>query len=285
MALDQVDVDRLEKAEKELTFFEHLELLRWHLIRSVCYVIALAIIIFLFKDFVFGQIILGPNNSNFLTYQAFCKLSNSLGLGERLCFVPSGVQIQVTEMGEAFITHIKVSIVLGLVLAFPLVFWEVWSFIKPGLLEKERKYANGIVFICSFLFSLGVIFGYFVLSPFAFNFLANYQIAGVDVQAPRLASVVSYMTMFTVPIGFIFQLPVVVYFFTKIGLLTPAIMKQYRRHAVILILALAAMITPPDIITQFLVGIPLFILYEISINISARVLKKEKENELIKIEP
>jgi len=178
------------------------------------------------------------------------------------------------ELGEQFFTHLKVSIWLGIIISFPYIFWEMWRFIKPGLYAKEQKAARGIVFVCSFLFLLGVLFGYYVISPFAITFLAGYSIATEVVSSPTLSSYVNYMTMFTVPTGIIFELPVVVYFLSRIGLVTPEFMKKYRRHAVIVILIFAAIITPPDVITQFLIGIPVFILYEISIHISRRAAKK-----------
>ncbi|MEY2904922.1 MAG: hypothetical protein RJA52_938, partial [Bacteroidota bacterium] len=181
--------------------------------------------------------------------------------------------------GESFITSIKVSFIAGFILSFPYVFWEIWKFISPGLYKKEKRATRGIVLICSILFLIGVLFGYFVIAPFAVNFLAGYQIPGVE-NSPTLNSFITYMVMFTAPAGLIFELPIVVYFLSKIGLLTPKIMRTYRRHAIIGILILAALITPPDVVTQFLIGIPLFILYEISIFVSAKVeADQEKEDE------
>ena len=157
---------------------------------------------------------------------------------------------------------------LGIIVSFPYIFWEIWRFVKPGLYSNEKKAARGIVFVCSTLFLLGVLFGYYVISPFAVSFLAGYSISPEVVSSPSLASYVNNMTMFTVPTGIIFELPVVIYFFSRIGIVTPDIMKKYRRHAVIIILIFAAIITPPDIVTQFLIGLPVFFLYEASIHIS-----------------
>jgi len=196
-----------------------------------------------------------------------------------MCFAPPEFRKQAIGFGEAFITSIKVSIIGGIILAFPYVFWEIWRFIKPGLYPEERRYTRGVVFICSFLFFLGVLFGYFIIAPFAINFLAGYTIPGVE-NSPTLNSFINYMIMFTAPAGLIFELPVLVFFLTKIGLLTSETMRTYRRHSIIVILLLSAIITPPDVVTQFLIAIPLSILYEISIVIARRVERKEAEESL-----
>jgi len=260
-----------------MSFLDHLEELRWHVIRSLIAAVIAAITIFFFKDFLFNTVIYGPLNGEFPTYQWFCSLSESLNLGQRLCFEPVALNRISVEFGETFFLHIKISFIMGLILAFPYIFWEFWRFIKPGLHKKEQKMTRGVVFVCSLLFLMGVLFGYFIIAPFAVNFLASYTIPAVE-NTPRITSFVNYMVMFVVPAGMIFELPIVVYFLSKLGLLTPAFMKKYRKHSLIIILILAAVITPPDIITQFLIGIPLYILYEISIIICRRVTKRlEKE--------
>lgn len=288
MPLDQIDVGddyykgddstkQLPSPESEMSFLDHLEELRWHIIRSVCAILLVGIVLFLMPDFVFDTVIFGPKNQDFLSYRAINGLLDAIGFGADRQFVPVDFELQITELGEEFLIHIKVSFILGFILAFPYVFWEIWRFIKPGLYPKEQKAVRGIVLICSFLFFLGVLFGYFVIAPFAVNFLAGYSVADVVVTQPKLSSFVNYMVMFTAPAGMIFELPIVVFFFSKMGLVTPDLMRKYRRHSVIVILILAALITPPDVVTQFLIGIPLFILYEISINISARVAKQLEE--------
>lgn len=287
MALDQVDIDQYEvndkgelqpKVEKEMSFLDHLEELRWHIIRSLVAVIIFAIIIFIAKDFVFDVLILGPTKPNFFSYVTINNVVEAIGFGGN--FGPQKpIEITVIDMGELFLVHIKSSMILGFIISFPYLFWEFWNFIKPGLYDNEQKAVRGIVFICSFLFFLGVLFGYYVISPFAVTFLAGYELAGIVPQI-RLSSFVNYMVMFTAPAGMIFELPVVVYFLSKIGLLTPEFMKKYRRHAIIIILAISAIITPPDVVTQFLIGIPLYILYELSIGISAKM-AKQYEAELV----
>ncbi|MDF1863773.1 MAG: twin-arginine translocase subunit TatC [Saprospiraceae bacterium] len=279
MPLDQIDVDKYEEEqEKEMSFLEHLEELRWHLVRSIAAVFVIGIIVFLAKDFVFDKIIFAPRYDSFLTYQVICGFSELIGMGETLCFYPPDLKIIVIELGEVFFTHIKVSVILAFALAFPYLFWEIWRFVKPGLYDKEQKATRGIVLICSGLFLMGILFGYYVISPFAVTFLAGYPLAGLDQATVALSSFVNYMIMFTVPSGLIFELPIVVFFLAKAGLVTPEFMRTYRKHAFIIILVLAAVVTPPDVVTQFLIGIPLFILYEISIHIAKRVEKQhEKE--------
>lgn len=257
--------------EKEMSFIDHLEELRWHIVRIIAAIAFFGIITFVFRTFVFDNIIFGPRNASFPTYQFFCSLS------EATCFAPVEFDLIAIQMGEQFFTAIKVSFWIGLIVSFPYVFYEIWSFIKPGLYKKERKAARGIVFSCSMLFLLGVLFGYFVIAPFAINFLIGFDI-GEASASPSLSSYVNYMTLFTVPTGILFQLPIFVYFFSIIGLITPELMKKYRRHAFIIILLIAAVTTPPDVITQFLVGVPVYFLYEFSIIISRRAAKKYQDS-------
>lgn len=274
MPLDQIDIDNLpSKDQAEMSFLDHLEALRWHIIRAICSILVFAVVVFLSEKFLFESVILAHKEKDFATYQFFCSLS------ETFCFYPSPFKLETTDLQEIFITHLKVSFILGFIVAFPYIFWEIWRFVKPGLYAEEQKAARGIVFICSLLFFMGVLFGYFVIAPFAVTFLSNYSIGAGDVAvAPKLSSYVGLITMLTLPVGLVFELPVVVFFFSKIGLVTPAFMRQYRRHAFVVILILAAVITPPDVITQFLIGIPLYALYEISIYISARVQTKKEAN-------
>ncbi len=255
-----------ENDHAEMNFLEHLEELRWHIIRSLIAIILVGIVVFISRPFVFDTIIFGPKNEWFPTYKLFG-------------FKPADFDILPREMGESFFTHIKVSFILGLIVVFPYVFWEFWRFIKPGLYEKEKKAARGIVFICSSLFLLGVVFGYYIVAPFAVTFLGSYSVGLDAINSPSLASYVSTLTMCTLPMGLVFELPVIVYFLSKIGLVTAEGMKAYRRHAIIIILILAAIITPPDVVTQFLIGIPVYILYEFSILIAARVQKKVDSEE------
>ena len=276
MALDQIDVDSYKMtAGKEMSFLDHLEELRWHIIRAAASVFVFGIIAFIAKDFVFNNIVFAPKYPDFFTYKAICNLSNAVGMGDAMCFTPPDFTFITPIFGELFIQHIKVSVMLGIIASFPYIFWEIWRFIKPGLYVKEQQAARGMVLICSGLFLTGVLFGYYIIAPFAITFLAGYEIEGV-VAMPALSSYINYMTMFTLPVGIVFELPIVVFFLSKIGLVTPEFMKSYRRHAAVLILIVAAIITPPDVVTQVLVGMPLYVLYEISIIISRRVVNKQK---------
>lgn len=268
MALDQVDVDNLEQ-KSEMTVFDHIDELRSRIIKALASIVITGIICYVFNDEIFKYVIFGPTHDWFPTYQ----LLNNL-FGADIGGVPE-FEKQAIGFAEAFITAIKVSFVIGLVISFPLVFRQLWLFIKPGLYKKEQKATRGIVFICSLLFIIGVSFGYFIISPFATKFLMGYTIEGVK-NIPTLGSYLSYMVMFTLPSGLIFELPVLVYFLAKIGLIGADTMKKYRKHAIIVILMLSAFLTPPDIFTQFMIGIPLMILYEIGIVVARRV---EKQNE------
>lgn len=281
MALDQMDVDEYDwkdgelqrPGDKEMSFLDHLEELRWHIIRSLGIIAVIGIVLFIFYEWYFGTILLGPTRPDFISYDLFCRASKAVKLGEALCFSPPEFKAIAVGFAEAFITAIKMSFVGGFVLAFPFVFWEFWRFVRPGLYAHERKAARGVVFVCSMLFLLGICFGYFIIAPFAINFLVNFTIPGVE-NTPTLNSVISYMTMFTLPAGLVFELPIVVHFLSRLGIITPDNMRQYRKHSIIGILILASVLTPPDVVTQFLIGVPLFFLYEISIFVSARAAKK-----------
>ena len=256
------------KTPDEMSFLEHLEHLRWHIIRSLAAIIVVAIVVFIAKDIVFDKVIMSPTRKDFLTYRFLCNL------GEQLCIYPEGITVYTRQLGEQFVIHLKTSFWLGLIVAFPYVFHEFWKFISPGLYEKERKAARGVVFICSTLFLSGVVFGYFVISPFAVTFLSSYSVSAEVANTFTLSSLVDYMTMFTLPTGLIFQLPVVMYFLAKVGIITSEFLKQYRKHSIVIILIAASIITPPDVITQILISTPLYLLYELSIVVVKRVEKK-----------
>jgi sec-independent protein translocase protein TatC len=272
MPLDQIDVDKIDPiTKKEMSFLDHLEALRWHLVRSVIAVIVGAIAIFSAKDFIFNQIIFAPRYKEFFTYRIICSIS------ELLCFEPPQFQIITRDLAEKFIVHFKSSIALGFIVAFPYVFWEIWRFVKPALYEKELKAARGIVFVCTMLFLLGVLFGYYVIAPFSISFLAGYEVGDI-MATPTLASYMNYMIMFTLPVGLVFELPVVVYFFSRVGLIGPESMRKQRRVAFVVILIVAALITPTtDAVTLLIVTFPLYGLYEISIIVSGKA-RKQLEN-------
>ena len=278
MPLDQLHEQERQQSERgEMSFFDHISELRKHILRSVLAIAIGGIAAFMNKEFVFETLIFGPKNPNFITFRVMCDLSRKMGMGDAGCFAPPQFNLITRQLGEVIMQHLFVSFWIGLIAAFPYVIYEVWRFISPGLHEFERRAARGIIFICSLLFFFGVAFGYFVIAPFSISFLAGYTLEGLEV-APTLDSYVSYMTMFTLPTGLVFEMPIVVYFLAKIGILGPATMRAYRRHAVVALLIVAAIITPPDVVSQTIVGIPLFLLYEISILVAARVKRKRDKS-------
>lgn len=278
MPLDQVDVDKWEydengkpvlAEEKEMSFLDHLEELRWHIIRALIAIALGGVLLFIFRDFYFKEILLGPLNDHFPGFRFLCWISTQLSLGEVLCFKAPDLNIITMSFAEEFIASIKYAFLGGFVVAFPYVFYQMWLFIRPGLYEEEQRATRGVVMICSLLFFIGVSFGYFVVTPFAVNFLGNFQLPNITNTA-TLSSFVGYMIMFTLPSALIFELPVVIHFLSRFGLVTAQGMKTYRRHSLVGILVLASILTPPDVVTQILIAIPLYILYELSIFIAKR---------------
>ncbi|MBL0027316.1 MAG: twin-arginine translocase subunit TatC [Saprospiraceae bacterium] len=258
---------------KEMGFLDHLEELRWHVIRAGIAVIAISSVALMFQNEIFEYVIYAPKKPSFITYRLFCALS------EATCIHPPELQLITREMGEQFFMGITVSLYIGLIVAFPYIFYEFWKFIKPGLYEGELKIANRLIAATSFLFILGVCFGYYVIAPFAITFLGSYTVGTEAINSPTLSSYVNYMTMFTIPVGLSFELPIVVYFLAKIGIIGPEIMKKFRKEAFLIIFIVAAVITPPDALTQILVGVPMYVLYEISISVAARVVRDAKREE------
>jgi sec-independent protein translocase protein TatC len=264
----------------EMTFVDHLEALRWHLVRGLSVTGILAIIAFFNRTIIFDGIILAPKNLNFASYRWACEFSNFIGLGDRLCLKTITFEVFNLQMAGQFTQHIIVSFIAGIIVGFPFLAWEMWRFLKPALSAKERTYASGIVFYTSLLFFMGVLFGYYVICPVSIQFLGSYHVSAEVANQINLTSYISTITMITLATSIIFELPILVYFLTKIGLITPDLMRQYRKHALIIILIVSAVITPPDIASQILLAIPFFILYEVSIKISKvvylRQLKVEK---------
>lgn len=276
MPLDQID------EESDMSFLDHLEELRWHLIRSLIAIVLLAVLAFVSKEIVFGRIILGPSKTDFLTYQWLCQLADLIG-SEALCIKELPFIIQSRQMTGQFSMHLTSSFVIGLIVAFPYAFWEIWRFIKPGLYPTERKAARGATFYVSLLFTLGILFGYFVVAPISVNFLANYQIDASILNEFDIISYVSTVTTLVLACGVLFQLPIVVFFMTRAGLVTSQLLKAYRKHAIVVILVLGAMLTPPDPISQILIAVPLVLLYQVGIAIAKRV-ERRAEKALMKID-
>nr|WP_206769308.1 twin-arginine translocase subunit TatC [Cyclobacterium marinum] len=262
-----------------MSFLDHLEQLRWHLLRSISAILIFMVLAFLSKGFVFGQVILGPSKVDFVTYRMLCKLSELFYL-PALCIEKLPFIIQSRQMTGQFSMHITSSLVVGLIAAFPYVFWEIWRFISPGLYAKERNAARGAVFFVSLLFFMGASFGYFILSPLSINFLSNYQLDPSIANEFDITSYVSTLSMLVLASAVMFQLPVVIYFLTQAGLVSSAMLKAYRRHSIVVILVLSAVITPPDVISQILIAMPILVLYEAGIIIAKRLERKRREEEL-----
>lgn len=269
----------MKKEQHEMSFLDHLEVLRWTLIRSSVAVLVFAGVAFMMKDFIFNKIILLPKDPSFYTYRFLCSVSQKFGT-QGLCIDEIPFIVQSRTMAGQFSAHIWTSITAGFIIGFPFILWEIWKFIKPGLYPKERKNAKSFIIISSFLFFLGILFGYYVITPLSVNFLGAYRVANEVQNNIDLASYIGLLRASVLASGLIFEMPIIIYFLTTMGLVTPEFLRKYRKYALVLVLILAALITPPDIISQVIVAIPMMILYEVSIMISKVIIKKQnKEKE------
>ncbi len=259
----------------EMSFLDHLEDLRWHLIRATISVVIVGIAAFMAKEFIFDTIIFGPKQADFITYRILCDIAQFVGLQDSFCFDELPFRIQSRTVAGQFSAHVWTSITAGFVVAFPYVIYEFWKFISPGLLENERKTARGFIFISSLLFFIGVLFGYYVVTPLSINFLGSYTVSAEVSNEFDIGSYIGLVRSSVVASGLIFELPIVMYLLTKIGLVTPEILRKYRKMSLVIVLILSAIITPPDIVSQIIVAIPILILYEISIYISKVVVRNQ----------
>lgn len=259
-----------------MSFMEHLGELRWHLMRSSIAVMVFFALAFVSKEIIFDLIIFGPKQPKFPTYTFFCWLSGYVG-GDLFCFDEVPFELVNMRMSGQFQMHLWVSFVAGLIIAFPYVFWETWRFIKPGLHQNEKKSSRGVIFFTTLLFLSGVLFGYYVIVPLSVQFLSTYAVSLEVVNRIDLTSYISLVSSVTLATGILFQLPIAVYFLSKVGVVTPDLLKKYRRHAIVTILLISAIITPPDIASQVLVTLPVLVLYQISIMVSRRVLKNKNK--------
>lgn len=276
MPLDQVDVDQ---QEKNMTFLEHLEELRWHLMRSIVAIVIFSIVAMVKYRFIFDEVIFAVTRSDFPIYRAFCKLSYALYGNDKLCFESITLDTQNLDVSGQFIYLMVVSFTIGLILGAPYLLWEFWKFFKPALKPSERKYTSGIVFTTSMLFFIGVAFGYYVLAPLSVNFFINFQLTEHIQNNFTMQSYVSFISTLALASGVVFELPLIVFFLAKLGLITSDFLKKYRKHAVIVILILASVITPPDIMSQILLTIPVYFLYEVGIFIAKRIETKQETDE------
>ncbi|GGC24581.1 Sec-independent protein translocase protein TatC [Parapedobacter defluvii] len=266
--------------EAEMSFFDHLEVLRWHLIRSAIAIAVFMVLAFSFYDFIFDDIIMGPKSPDFWTYRVMCKIAEWLNTPD-FCVTEVPGTIINTQMAGQFILQINSSLIIAVLLGFPYLLYEVWLFVKPALTDVERKSSSGFVFYASILFILGVLFGYFVVVPLAMNFLANYSISDSISNTITIDNYLSFVATLTLGCGIVFELPIVIFILSKLGIMTPQFMRKSRQYAVVVILIIAAIITPtPDIITMLTVSFPMFLLYELSIVVAARVYKNKMKAEV-----
>ncbi|NJW54023.1 twin-arginine translocase subunit TatC [Salinimicrobium oceani] len=275
---------KVQKSADEMSFLDHLEDLRWHLIRATLAVVVAGTAAFLAKGFIFDTLLFGPTSADFFTYDILCRLSTFVGLEGGFCFDDMPFTIQSRTMGGQFSAHVWTSITAGFIIAFPYIIYEFWKFISPAMYANERNTARGFIFISSVLFFLGVLFGYYLVTPLSINFLGKYQVSEVVLNEFDIGSYISLVRSSVVACGLIFELPIIIYFLTKIGLVSPEFLRKYRKFALVIVLILAAIITPPDILSQIIVAIPVLVLYEISIVI-ARIVTRNEERKLKKQKP
>ncbi|WP_299209927.1 twin-arginine translocase subunit TatC [uncultured Dokdonia sp.] len=264
--------------QSEMSFLDHLEELRWHLIRSTIAVLVIATVAFVFRKFLFDVIIFGPKDADFISYDILCRISNLVGM-EKGCIGEGDLDfiVQSRKVAGQFNAAIWTSITAGVVVGFPYILYEFWKFISPGLYDNERKTSRGFIFIASLLFFMGAFFGYYVITPLSVNFLAGFKISEIIQNEFDIDSFISLVRSSVLAAGIIFELPIIIYFLTKIGLVTPEFLRKNRKYALVIVLILSAIITPPDISTQVIVAVPILILYEVSIIISRIVLKREEK--------
>jgi len=258
-----------------MSFVDHLEALRGHLFRSVIAIIAGGIIVGIYNEFFIKKVLMGPTHADFPTYAWLCKISKNLNLGDALCMTSIGVKMQSTSVSGQFSMFFTVLIIGGIIIAFPYIFWEFWRFIRPALTKKELNQTRGIIFWVSLLFFSGVFFGYFVIAPYTVNFFANFQLDESIVNQWTITSYIDTLIPLILGTGLAFQLPLVMFFLSKIGLVTPDFLRKSRKYAIVIIVIVAGVITPPDVISQLVVSFPLLLLYEVSIWLSARVKREE----------
>ncbi len=272
--------DKGKTLEAEMSFFDHLEALRGHLIRASIAIVVFTAVVFYYYDWIFETIILGPSKSTFWTYRMLCKIGAAL---HRDGFCVSNVKIRLinTELAGQFTLQINSALIIGITLGVPYLIWEIWRFIKPALHDKERKAATGFVFYACMLFFLGVLFGYYVITPMSINFLSGYTVSAAIENLIDTDSYLSSVATLTLATGIVFQLPILVYILANLGIMTPKLMKETRLYAIVVILIIAAIVTPtPDMLTMTVVSIPLFVLYEVSIVVAGLVEKRKIKKEL-----
>ena len=267
-----------KQQSEQMSFLGHLEELRWRLVKSAISVIAVAVVIFIFTEPIVKTVFMNMKEADFITYKFLCDLGHMIGMGAGMCIETIQIKsIQSLDMTGQFNTNMYMALIGGLIVAFPFIFWQMWGFVRPALKEKELNVSKGVIFWASVLFFLGIGFGYFLISPLCVQFFGNYKILDNVDNNFRINSYLSMITTTTFLTGLFFELPVVIYIATKLGLVTPELLKKYRKHAIVVVLILSALITPPDVISQVMVAIPIMLLYESGIYVSKVVVRRKQE--------
>jgi sec-independent protein translocase protein TatC len=267
-----------DKTKTEMSFLEHLEELRWHLVRSFLYVFVFAVLAFVFKHILFDVILLGPSNPDFFTNELLCRLSKNVDMPS-LCINQVQLKFQNINMSGQFTTHLWIAFVAGIVAAFPFIFWEFWRFVRPALYRQEIEHSKGAIFFASTLFTMGILFAYYIICPLSVHFLGNYQVSEKVENIVNLSSYISTVASIVLASGVLFELPIFIYFLSKVGLVSAEFLRKYRKHSIVASLLVAAIITPPDVISQVMVCLPLILLYEAGIIIAVRVEKNKKKRD------
>lgn len=268
-----------KKNLNEMSFLDHLEELRWLLVRSTIGILIAAAATFFVSDYIFDVIIFGPTDANFITYRFFCDLSHYLGFADSICVTEMPFIIQNTDMEGQVNILIWTCITAGFILSFPYILWELWKFISPALYDKEKKHAKLFIFSASVLFFLGILFGYFVIVPMSVNFFATFTVSSTIKNEFNVQSYIGLIKTSVIACGLFFELPIIIYFLTKLGLVTPVFLRKYWKYAVLIILIVAAIVTPPDVVSQIIVSIPMLLIYEVSIQISKIVYKNQNKTD------
>ena len=270
-----------QEEKAEMSFVEHLEVLRGHLFRSALAIAAGAIVFIVYNEFFVREVLMGPTHADFPTYKWLCKAGHAIGLGDAMCMKDIGLKMQSTSVSGQFSMYFTLIFVGGIIVAFPYIFWEFWRFVRPALTKKELSKTRGVIFWVSLLFFLGILFGYFVIAPYTVNFFANFQLDENIENRWTITSYIDTLVPLILGTGLAFQLPLVMFFLAKVGLMSPSFLRRNRKYAIVVILILSGIITPPDVISQVICTIPLMLLYEISIWLTVKVEKvkalEEKE--------
>jgi sec-independent protein translocase protein TatC len=270
MALDQGEIEE----EKSMSFFDHVDVLRKHLMRSIVVLVALVVVSFVYIETLFSKVILGPINSDFLTYRVLCNISQKLYENNKLCIESINIQLVNLQVQGQFMAAFKISLIAGIIMGFPYFLWEFWRFVKPALTKREKQMATGLVTFCSALFFSGVLFGYFILSPISINFFVGFSISDQIANQPTFQNIVGLVSVLSVGTGLLFELPILMYFLARIGLLSSSFLKKYRKFAMLVIIILSAIVTPPDMISQLILAFPIFLLYELGLSLTKGVERK-----------